>query len=203
MFVVGLTGGIGSGKSTVAAMFAEYGIPIIDADIVAREESLPGTPGYLAIIKHFGQQVLQEDGQLNRAALRNIIFTDQQQRLWLERLLHPLILDNMAAKIKQQNAPYCIAVIALLLEVEFYSFINRILVVDTSEQSQIDRVMIRDKLSQIEIEAILKTQASRANRMAHAQDVILNEGDHTELVSQVQRLHEQYLRMSKDAMNST
>jgi dephospho-CoA kinase len=137
MLVVGLTGGIGSGKSTVANMFAALGVSVIDADVISREITQSGKPAFNSIIKHFGERLILPDGKLDRSQLRDIIFEDPKQRLWLENLTHPLIRDEMSRQIKNITAPYCIAVIPLLLEVEFYSFINRILVVDASEQKQI------------------------------------------------------------------
>lgn len=196
MLVIGLTGGIGSGKTTVANLFAERGIPIIDADIVAREVTQPNTTAFEKIVKHFGNDILQSDGTLNRSKLREIIFQDVKQRLWLEELLHPIIRNAMRDKINEQTAPYLIAVIPLLLEVEFYSFINRILVVDAPEDQQINRVVVRDKSDKTQVEAILKTQASRADRKARAHDVIINDGNLADLIPQVEKLHVQYLQMS-------
>ncbi|MCW5584393.1 MAG: dephospho-CoA kinase, partial [Gammaproteobacteria bacterium] len=162
MLVIGLTGGIGSGKSTVANLFAEQGVPVIDADVIAREITAPNKPAFSSIVKHFGQSILNPDGTLDRTKLRQIIFHNPKQRLWLEKLLHPQIRNEMQQQIAKMTAPYCIAVIPLLLEVEFFSFINRILVVDAPESAQIRRVMLRDHMSQPDIEAILKTQAPRS-----------------------------------------
>lgn len=196
MLVVGLTGGIGSGKSSVAALFAERGVPVIDADVIARDLTQPGKPAFAAIVKHFGEQIVLPDGSLDRAGLRQIIFSDVNNRLWLEHLLHPQIRDEMSRQIKTIHAPYCIAVIPLLLEVEFYSFINRILVVDTPEHIQLERVTQRDNSPVIQIEAILKAQAKRQDRLARAHDVIVNDGELTDLVPQVEKLHEKYLYMA-------
>lgn len=197
MFVVGLTGGIGSGKSTVAQLFAERGVPIIDADVISREITQPDSPAFLDIIDHFNQELLLEDGTLDRTKLRNIIFEDPNERRWLEELLHPLIRSEMNKRIKKITAPYCIAVIPLLLEVEFYSFINRILVVDAPENLQVDRVTARDKSQKAHVEAILKAQANRLDRLARAQDLIINDGNLEDLIPQVEKLHEKYLEMSK------
>jgi len=199
MLVVGLTGGIGSGKSTVANLFANLGVPIIDADLVAREVTQPNQPAFASIIKHFGTDILLPNGTLDRTKLRNIIFANAKQRLWLEHLLHPRIREEMNIQINKLSSPYCIAVIPLLLEVEFYSFINRILVVDAPEQAQIQRVMIRDEAMQPDIEAILKTQASRQDRKAHAHDIITNDGVMDDLVPQVKKLHEKYSQMGSIA----
>lgn len=196
MLIVGLTGGIGSGKSTVADLFAEKGINVIDADVAARELTHPDQPAFQKIIKHFGSNVLNKDGSLNRAYLRNIIFSDQKQRVWLERLLHPLIRQHMEEKLSHITSPYCIAVVPLLLEVESYSFINRILVIDTPESLQVKRVMARDHMSEDELEAILDRQASREQRRLKAHDVINNEGSLAELRKQVDVLHQQYLALA-------
>jgi dephospho-CoA kinase len=197
MFVVGLTGGIGSGKSTVAALFAELGVPIIDADVIARELTTPATFAFSLIVKHFGQTILQPNGSLDRRKLRLLIFADTQQRLWLEQLLHPLILEAMQQQIAQLHTPYCIAVIPLLLEVASFSFINRILVVDTPEAEQIKRVSARDHLTPSEVDAILKTQTTREIRHAKAHDILSNDGSLEALITKVQQLHIQYLQMSE------
>lgn len=194
MLIVGLTGGIGSGKSTVARLFSERGVPVIDTDIIAREMTKPGSAAYPSIIKHFTQTVLLPDGSLDRGKLREIIFANAKQRLWLENLLHPLIRHNLEQQIKKLTAPYCIAVIPLLFEVEFYSLVNRILVIDAPESLQIKRVMARDHIPQSRIQAILDTQASREDRVARAHDVIVNDGDLANLVVQVDKLHEIYLQ---------
>lgn len=198
MLVVGLTGGIGSGKTTVANLFSKYNIPVIDADIVARAVTTPDKPAFAKVVKHFGKEIVMPDGTLNRAKLRSIIFSDNRERLWLEQLLHPLIRDEMHKQVSTLSAPYCIAVIPLLLEVEFYSFINRILVVDAPEAAQVDRVMSRDKTTRDDIEAILKSQASRHDRVAKAHDVIVNDGVLDDLIPQVEKLHAMYTQMGKD-----
>jgi dephospho-CoA kinase len=197
MLVIGLTGGIGSGKSTVAQLFADRGVPIIDADVAARKTTQPDSPAFTRIVKHFGNALVLPTGTLDRTKLRKIIFSDAKQRLWLEHLLHPLIRDEMKQEIDRLSAPYCIAVIPLLLEVEFYSFVNRILVVDAPEHAQIQRVAARDKASKSDIEAILKTQASRKNRKAHAHDIVLNDGIMADLIPQVEKLHEKYSQIGK------
>lgn len=196
MLVIGLTGGIGSGKTTVAKLFSERGIPIIDADIVAREVTQPNKPAFKQIVDHFGNDILHE-GSLNRRKLRKIIFDNAKQRRWLEELLHPLIRKEMENQIKSLSSPYCIAVVPLLLEVEFYFFINRILVIDTTPDLQIQRIVDRDKTSITEVESIIKTQANRETRLSKAHDVIINDGNHDALARQVSKLHEKYLALAK------
>jgi dephospho-CoA kinase len=200
MLVIGLTGGIGSGKSTVAALFAALHVPIIDTDVIAHELTQPKTPAYLSIVKHFGKDLVLSDGLLNRAQLSMMIFSDSKKRLWLERLLHPLIRDEMERKIHQCSAPYCIAVIPLLFEVEFYSMINRILVVDSPLELQIERIRARDHFPLSHIQAILKTQASRSHRLARADDIITNDQDLTHLKNQVEKLHAKYLKLSSEPL---
>jgi len=197
MLVVGLTGGVGSGKSTVAGLFAMHDVPIIDADIVSREVTAPDKPDFASIVKHFGSEIVLPDGTLNRSQLRHLIFKDPKQRLWLEKLLHPSIRDEMQKQINETNTPYCIAVIPLLLEVEFYYFINRILVVDAPETEQIRRVMQRDHVIKSDVEAILDSQASRIDRRSKAHDIIINDGKVEDLNAQVDKLHETYTLLGK------
>src|SRR3990167_9062508 len=196
MLVVGLTGGIGSGKTTVAKLFAQHGIPIIDADKVAREITTAKSSAFQQIVTYFYEKITLANGELDRSKLREIIFSNPKQRLWLENLLHPLIRKEMEKQIKKLSSPYCLAIIPLLLEVEFYSFINRILVIDTAEHLQIKRVNARDQIPLSQIEAILKTQAKRQDRVNKAQDIITNNGKLDDLIPQVDKLHKKYLEIS-------
>jgi dephospho-CoA kinase len=198
MQVIGLTGSIGSGKTTVANLFAARGVPVIDADVLAREVTKPDTPAYRAIIERFGSRVLNADGTLDRGSLREIIFHDALQRSWLEALLHPLILARMQDEIARLNTPYCIAVIPLLLETDAVQFIDRILVVDLPEATQIERARLRDNATNDQIEAILKTQISREERLKRAHDVINNAGNQTELMNQIEELHQKYLKLTPE-----
>ncbi|MFZ2315398.1 MAG: dephospho-CoA kinase [Gammaproteobacteria bacterium] len=198
MLVIGLTGGIGSGKSTVADMFARYHVPIIDADVIAREVIEPGQPALLDIIDHFETPLLQDDGSINRDKLRDIIFTHPEERMWLENLLHPLIRAEMSKQIAALTHPYCIVVIPLLLEArDPYPFIHRILIVDTTEELQLERAAKRDNKSTESIQAILNSQIKRADRLAKAHDVILNDGKLEDLEQEVSILHKKYLELSK------
>lgn len=196
MLVIGLTGGIGAGKSTVAQLFAKYQVPILDADLIAREITAPNQPAYEAILKHFGPKIVNEHG-LNRQQLRHLIFEHPDERIWLENLLHPLIRQAFEKRVNEITAPYCILVIPLLLENEPYPFIKRILVVDSPESLQIERASQRDQLQASHIESILKTQASRHERLEKAHDVITNDGDLTHLAKQVEHLHQFYLNLAK------
>lgn len=195
-FVVGLTGGIATGKSTVAALFAELGVPIIDADVIARDLTEVNSPAHTAIIERYGDRVVFK-GELNRAALRSIIFSHEEERHWLEKLLHPLITIAIKEQMMQVNAPYCIAAIPLLVETGPYDFIQRILVVDAPRLVQMERLMMRDHASKTEALAILETQADRETRLAQADDIIENDGILADLRERVKKLHEQYLQLSQ------
>ena len=197
MLVIGLTGSIGSGKSTVAELFAELGVPVIDADVIAREVTQQHSPALDNIVERYGTQILNADGSLNRCALRQIIFTQSEERLWLEALLHPVILQRMADEIAKFSAPYCIAVIPLLLEIEDTGFIQRILVVDIPEQTQLDRAALRDKTTHDHIKSIIRTQISREQRLNRAHDIINNAGTLKELAEQVEKLHQLYLKLAQ------
>ncbi len=192
MFVIGLTGGIGSGKSTVAKLFAELGIEILDADEFARIVVQPGTTGLNQIIKHFGKEILTAHGELDRKKLRHKIFHHPEERRWLEQLLHPLIRQAMRNRLTHVNSPYCIMVIPLLVESKPNELINRVLVVDAPEELQIERAMQRDHLDRAQCEVIMKSQATREQRLARADDVIDNSKNLAHLKQQVAKLHEIY-----------
>lgn len=197
IYRVGLTGGIASGKSTVAQLFAQQGIAIIDADVIAREIVLPGQKAYEAIVLHFGDTILEKNGHLDRAKLKNIVFKNEVERWWLEALLHPLIRQKMIEKTLEAKSPYCILVIPLLIETFPYPELNRILVIDVDVDTQIKRLKERDHLDDAIIHSILEAQVSRAERLANADDVLKNEGDLNALAKAVKKLHTNYLRYSK------
>ena len=178
MLVVGLTGGIGSGKSSVANMFASLGAPVIDADVIARELVANQVNISEQIIQHFGDLVIDPDGSLDRNKLRKIIFADKVARLWLEALLHPLIIQEMQQLLTQITAAYCIMVIPLLIEAtEPYTLIDRILLVDAPEKLQVERAVNRDRITEVEVKQILASQATRDQRLQMADDVIVNDRD--------------------------
>ncbi|MBI2802596.1 MAG: dephospho-CoA kinase [Gammaproteobacteria bacterium] len=199
--VVGVTGGIGSGKSTICAEFARFGAPVIDADVAAREVVEPGTPGLAEIVAEFGASVLDSHGLLDRPALRRVVFKDAARRRRLEEILHPKIRARIAEQIAALDAPYCLLAIPLLVEKGNYTFIDRILVVDCPLEIQVERVMRRDKLTVPEVEAIMRTQTTREQRLAMADDVVLNAGDLDPVRGQVAELHQRYLLLAKARQN--
>ncbi|HDX8443293.1 dephospho-CoA kinase [Aeromonas hydrophila] len=194
MYVVAITGGIGSGKTTVANQFAELGIEVVDADVIAREVVEPGTPALAAIAAHFGSEVITPDGQLDRCRLRERVFTDPQAKGWLNALLHPLIRTEMQRQCAAARSPYCLLVVPLLVENRLTALANRVLVIDVDEATQIERTCRRDGVSREQAQAILAAQASRAERLAAADDVLDNQNGTPEAIkSRILALHETYL----------
>lgn len=196
MLIIGLTGGAGSGKTTATNYFSELGIPIIDADVIARELVEPNKPAYHDIIKRFGKIIVKSDKTLNRQALRQLILANSTERLWLENLLHPLIRDEIKSQAKALTAPYCILSIPLLAESGAYEFIDRILLIDASEETQKQRLKTRDNMNDEKIKQMLAAQASREERLAIADDVILNDGDTEVLHNAVADYHQRYLTLA-------
>lgn len=194
--VIGLTGGIGSGKTTVANLFAKYGIDLIDADIIAREVVAPNTQGLNAIVNKLGHSILLNDGTLDRSQLRAAIFSDPSLKDWLNQLLHPLIREKMLADIKQATSPYCLLIVPLMVENNLQTMTDRLLVVDVDQQTQIMRTQQRDNVSLEQIKSILSSQASRQQRLDAADDIICNNGDDQALLTQVKHLHQQYLALA-------
>lgn len=193
---IGLTGGIASGKSTVARRFAELGIPVVDADVAARQVVAPGTPGLARVIERFGPGVMAANGELDRGALRQLIFNHPTSRQDLETILHPLIRAAMEHSAEAAVGPYVLMVIPLLVESGARGRVDRILVVDVDEAVQLRRVQARDGASLDQGRAMLASQASRAARLAAADDVLLNDGTVSDLRQGVDRLHESYLRLA-------
>ncbi|WP_434524088.1 dephospho-CoA kinase [Photorhabdus asymbiotica] len=198
-YIIALTGGIGSGKTTIANAFAALGVPLVDADIIAREVVAPGTPALQAIKEHFGHEILTPDGSLNRTLLRQRIFTNQQEKQWINQLLHPLIHQETKRQLEQITASYVIWVIPLLVENNLGHLADRILVVDVSLEVQISRVATRDGISCQQVENILAAQASRSERLAYADDVISNHDNIQAITPRVAELHQQYLRLAESA----
>ena len=195
-WILGLTGGIGSGKSAAAQCFAELGIHTVDADHAARWVVEPGRPALARIVEHFGSGVLQASGELDRGALRKLIFEDTDRRLWLEALLHPLIRQEIAANLARAQSPYAILVSPLLIESGQYQTVQRVLVIDAPQALQIERTMRRDGSSSEQVQAILKAQTQRGDRLSHADDVLVNDRDQAWLKSEVERLHHFYLTLN-------
>ena len=196
--VVGLTGGIGSGKSTVSAIFESLGIPVIDADQLAHQLVEPGQPALEEIRNIFGEACIRYDGRLDRAFIRQRVFSNDIEKQRLEAILHPVIRSRILTWIAAMDSPYCIVVIPLLLEAGQTDLVDRILVVDTTKNEQLKRVAARDKLTQNVTLAIMNTQADRETRLAAADDIIENSSDRASLESQVKALHSYYLEISHD-----
>jgi dephospho-CoA kinase len=193
---IGLTGGIASGKSTVAQRFVELGIPVIDADESSRTVVASGQPGLAELTKRFGEGILTADGELDRRALRNLVFADPQLRRDLEAILHPLIRVDMEHRASAAAGPYLVMAIPLLVESGSHGQVDRILVVDVDEDMQLRRVMARDSTTLEQARAILQAQAPRAARLKAADDVIVNSGSVSDLRHAVDGLHERYLRLA-------
>ena len=198
-FIVGLTGGIGSGKTTVANLFAALGVELVDADIVARQVVEKGSEGLNAIRAHFGSDILLADGELDRAKLREHIFANPVEREWLNQLLHPLIRQHMLDAVKTATSPYVIMVVPLLFENGLDRLVNRTLVVDISPELQIERTVNRDKVDSAQVNNIINSQSSRAEKLAKADDVIDNQGQISTLECAVSALHLKYLQLSGHA----
>jgi dephospho-CoA kinase len=204
MLVVGLTGGIAAGKSTATAFFRDRGVPVIDADQVARDVVALGTPGLAAVAAAFGPEALQPDGTLNRPRMREIIFADPAARHRLEAILHPRIRDEIRARLRQLNAPYCILDVPLLLESDsLRALAHRVLVIDVPVEVQVARLMQRDRMTAQQCQAILAAQATRAQRLEGADDVVDNAADIATLQRQLEHLHARYLELARQADTST
>ncbi|MCT7946037.1 dephospho-CoA kinase [Shewanella septentrionalis] len=195
-FVVGLTGGIGSGKTTVANLFAAEGISLVDADIVAREVVAQGSKGLEAIVNHFGSEILTPEGELDRAKLRQRIFSHPEEREWLNQLLHPMIRQEMLAQVEKATSAYVIMVVPLLFENGLDRLVNRTLVVDISPELQINRTVKRDNVDASQVNNIISSQCSRSEKLARADDIIDNQGEISSLKREVQALHQRYLQLS-------
>jgi dephospho-CoA kinase len=194
--VVGLTGGIASGKSLVGAMFVKLGVALIDTDVVAREVAARGEPGLAAVVEEFGSGVLSPSGDLNRPALRSLVFADDAKRRKLEAILHPLIRSRTRAKLAELSAPYALVAVPLLVETSFGELVDRILVVDCPEALQLERLMRRDAIPKPEALAMIKAQVDRATRLKAAHDVIDNSGTTEGTRRQVELTHRRYLDLA-------
>ena len=196
MLVIGLTGGIGSGKSSVSDRFAALGAPVIDTDLIAREIVAPGLPAHRQIRRSFGESVLLADGTLDRDSLRAMVFEDPAKRAELERILHPAIRREVSRRLGDLDAPYCIVVVPLLVESGFTDLVDRVLVVDAPEDTRLRRVCRRSGISEAEVRRIFAAQATSEQRRRCADDVLENDDELAELDHKVAALHQRYLRLS-------
>lgn len=195
-FVVGLTGGIGSGKSAATALFEKHNIDIIDADQVARDVVELGSQGLADIVAHFGSDILLENGQLDRAALREKVFNDEQEKQWLNNLLHPLIRKQMQECIESSTSAYCVLAVPLLVENKLTIMCNEVVVVDCPETLQLSRAMQRDGSTEKTIKNIMASQANRETRLAAADYVLDNSSNLAQLAQQVDELHSKLIVMA-------
>ncbi|MCE0555735.1 dephospho-CoA kinase [Motilimonas sp. E26] len=192
MFILGLTGGIGSGKSAASGVFKTLGVPVVDADVVAREVVMPtsGSGALSQIAAHFGQHILLPDGQLNRAKLREKVFADVTEKQWLNNLLHPLIRQSLLSQLQACQGEYAILEAPLLIENDLLSYIDKLVIVDVPEDVQLKRAMARDNNSKAQIESIMAAQVSRAQRLKLADYVLDNSAEVNALAQQVKDLHQ-------------
>ncbi|MFY0642076.1 MAG: dephospho-CoA kinase [Bermanella sp.] len=197
MLVIGITGGIGSGKTAVTNEFAKLGIDVVDADIAARTVVAKGSFGLEQIKQHFGENIVLEDGSLNRAKLREIIFKDADAKKWLEQLTHPLIRQEIISGLQHSKSPYTILVSPLLIESGQNELVNRVLVVDVTVELQLQRTCERDNNPPAQVESIIASQLDRDKRLSFADDIIVNNQTLEHLQQQVAQLNQQYLRLSE------
>jgi len=197
MYIVGLTGGIGSGKSTIAKFFMEKNIALVDADQLARQVVSQGTPALSKITDKFGPRILKEDGLLNRKILRKIVFNDKTAKIWLEELLHPLIKEALVKFIDAADSKYLILESPLLLETNQHNLVDRILVVDVSEATQLKRTYKRDGGSKSTIKAIMNSQLSRTDRLDKADDIVNNERPVDSIEKELESLHTKYISLAQ------
>jgi dephospho-CoA kinase len=196
MYIVGLTGGIGSGKTATSDFFTAKGIHVVDADVVAREVVMPGQPALNEIARHFGQQIINKEGALNRPALREIIFTSHQEKEWLEKLLHPLIRQSIKMQLASATSDYAILASPLLIETDQKNMVDRILVIDVPETMQLERTQHRDGNSPEQVQSIINSQICRAERLKCADDIILNNQSLDHLKKEVNRLDNLYRHLA-------
>ncbi|MGQ3887452.1 dephospho-CoA kinase [Legionella sp. CNM-1927-20] len=198
MFCVGLTGNIGSGKSTAISFFKSLGATVIIADEIARQITAPGQPAFLKIKEHFGLSVITQEGQLNRAHLREIVFKNKEERLWLERLLHPLIRQAIESEAKNSQGPYCVIEIPLLTSRKEYPYLDRILVIFASPTIQVNRVVKRDSCTKNQVFAMLATQPNESLRLQLADDILFNDSSIEHLEANIRKLHRKYLQLARE-----
>ncbi|MBF1994265.1 dephospho-CoA kinase [Serratia symbiotica] len=198
-YIVALTGGIGSGKSTVANAFARHGVAVVDADVIARQVVEPGTPALAKIAERFGNEILLASGALNRAVLRQRIFSQPDGKIWLNQLLHPLIRQETQRQLAQATSPYALWVVPLLVENGLQDRADRVLVIDVNTETQRARTVARDGISRQQVQDILSAQATREQRLTIADDIIDNSGIALEIELSVDALHRRYLELAASA----
>lgn len=202
-WVLGLTGGIGSGKSVASLFFADQGIDVIDTDVCAREVVQVGEPALLSIAERFGAKILNADGTLNRQTLRSIVFSNANERIWLEQLLHPKIQNKLITYLEQSQTIYTVLVSALLLETGQRQLCNRILLIDAPEEIQISRTKLRDNCDEKSVKSIIASQWARADKLTFANDVIENSGSPEEFIEKLNNMHRFYVTEILDIENNT
>ncbi len=196
MLRIGLTGGIGSGKSTVAALFEHHGIPVIDADEISHTLLEPGHAVYKNVVNKFGENILGDNKTINRNKLRDLIFSDIENRKKLEHIIHPEVRNNIVTGVTSLHTSYCIIVVPLLVEAGFLDLVDRVLVIDADESERIKRITERNGMSEQDIDKIIRSQSSRQEKLKVADDIINNNYDKNLLASQVQELHEKYTKIA-------
>ena len=198
VLTIALTGGIGSGKTSIASIFKSLGVPIIDSDTISKEIILPGKPCFKDIVNEFGEEILTNKGTIDRYKLRDIIFNNDKARIKLENIIHPVVFKNIDTEISLINYPYCLVIIPLLIETKSTERFDRILVIDALESLQFERIVKRDDISPILIKKIIKTQAKRKERLHYANDIIVNNDKIINLNKSINTLHKKYLGLSNN-----
>ena len=198
VLTIALTGGIGSGKTSIASIFKSLGVPVIDSDTISKEIILPGKPCFKDIVNEFGEEILTNKGTIDRYKLRDIIFNNDKARIKLENIIHPVVFKNIDTEISLINYPYCLVIIPLLIETKSTEKFDRILVIDALESLQFERIVKRDDISPILIKKIIKTQAKRKERLRYANDIIVNNDTIMNLNKSINTLHKKYLGLSNN-----
>ena len=195
---IALTGGIGSGKTSIASIFKNLGVPIIDSDTISKEIILPGKPCFKDIVNEFGEEILTNKGTIDRYKLRDIIFNNDKARIKLENITHPIIFKNIDIQTSLINYPYCLVIVPLLIETKSAKYFDKVLLVDTFKNIQFERVSKRDSMSPTLLKKIIKIQATRSERLKYADDIIENNNEIGNLNEYINILHKKYLTLSKE-----
>ena len=198
VLTIALTGGIGSGKTSIASIFKNLGVPIIDSDTISKEIILPGKPCFKDIVNEFGEEILTNKGIIDRYKLRDIIFNNDKARIKLENITHPIIFKNIDVQTSLINYPYCVVIVPLLIETKSVKYFDKVLLVDTLENIQFERVAKRDNISSTLLRKIIKTQVTRSERLKYADDIIENNSEIGNLNEHINILHKKYLTLSKE-----